>query len=263
MKETTIDLWWTLPHAAETSWNMVIFESTNKTSKTNASLNCRQIWLDCEQQPKNAKPGLLWWKFNMEPNTRIVKHFLIFPTVICTNWYDKQFKSYEILNISQAVVSLCWLTGTTWETAFLTTEALSSQKTCNTKLVGNFLKFPFITRMLKSVKQRRSYSCWNTVHKWKNLEYRFWFGLTTISQNSADWIRCRIRRNVQCKSDREFWDLSIKHKYALIRPTVQQLRSLQFGGAAELSFGQTAAYRAIWTLDQRKMKLKILQKPNL
>jgi hypothetical protein len=42
----------------------------------------------------------------MEPNTRVVEHFLIFPTVICTPQYDKRSKSYEFLSISQAAVSL-------------------------------------------------------------------------------------------------------------------------------------------------------------
>jgi hypothetical protein len=49
----------------------------------------------------------------------------------------------------------------------------------------------------------------------------------TISQNSADWIQYRIKRNIQCKSDREFGDLSRKYKYTLIRPTVQELQSLE------------------------------------
>jgi hypothetical protein len=41
-----------------------------------------------------------------------------------------------------------------------------SQKTSNTKLVANFCHFPFITHIIKSNKQRRSYDHWNTVHKW-------------------------------------------------------------------------------------------------
>jgi hypothetical protein len=88
--------------------------------------------------------------------------------------------------------------------ALLSTEALSSPKTSNTKLVVNFLPFPVITHMLKSDKQRNSYDGWNLVHKWKNLKYSFRIGLMTISQNSADWIRCRILRNAQYKSDIEF-----------------------------------------------------------
>jgi hypothetical protein len=100
--------------------------------------------------------------------------------------------------------------------------------------------------MLKSDKQGRSYDHWNIAHKWKNLGYRFWFGLTTISQNFADWIRCRIRRNVQYKSDREFWDPSRKHNYALIRPTVQKLWSLKFVGG--VSSGQIKLSRQLWTL---------------
>jgi hypothetical protein len=128
----------------------------------------------------------------------------------------------------------------------LTTEALSSQKTCNTKLIVNILNFPFITHILKSDKQRRSYDHWNTVHKWKNLDYRFWLWLTTISQNSANWIRCRIKRNVKCKSDIEFWYLSIKYKYALIRPTVQELHSLEVGEG--VSSWQIKLSGQFWTL---------------
>jgi hypothetical protein len=74
----------------------------------------------------------------------------------------------------------------------------------------------------------------------------FWFGLTTIPQNSANWMWCRIRINVQCRSDREFWDLFRKHKYTLIRPTVQELWSLKFGGGA--SSGQIELSGQIWTL---------------
>jgi hypothetical protein len=58
----------------------------------------------------------------------------------------------------------------------------------------------------------------------------------TIMQNSANWIRCRIRINVQCESDREFGDLFRKHKYTLIQPTVQVLLSLKIGG--DVSSGQ-------------------------
>jgi hypothetical protein len=35
--------------------------------------------------------------------------------VIYTPSYDKRSKSYDFFNISQAAVSLCWQTGTTWE----------------------------------------------------------------------------------------------------------------------------------------------------
>jgi hypothetical protein len=58
------------------------------------------------------------------------------------------------------------------KTVFLTTEALSSQKTCNIKLILNFLNLPVITHMLKSDKQGRSYDRWNKMQKWRNLEYR-------------------------------------------------------------------------------------------
>jgi hypothetical protein len=165
--------------------------------------------------------------------------------------YAKRFRSYEFLNISQAAVSLCWHTEPPGKTAILTTEVLSSQKTCNTKLIVNFLHFPFVTHMLKSNKQGRSYDHWNTTHKWKNLGYKFWFGLTMISQNSADWIRCRIRRNVQYKSDRKFWDLSRKHKDTLIWPTVQELWSLQVGSVT----------RNFWFLDRSAVCTNLNFKP--
>jgi hypothetical protein len=46
------------------------------------------------------------------------------------------------------------------------------------------------------------------------------FLLMTISQNSADWDWYRIKKSAQYESDREFWALSIKHKYTPIRPTM-------------------------------------------
>jgi hypothetical protein len=67
-----------------------------------------------------------------------------------------------------------------------------------------------------------------------------------ISQNSADWIRCRIRRNVQCKRDKEFLDLSRKYKYTLIRPTAQELGSLKVGEG--VSSGQIELFGQLWTL---------------
>jgi hypothetical protein len=166
--------------------------------------------------------------------------------VIYRSQYGKRFRSYEFLNNIPAAVSLCWQTEPSGKTAFLNTETLSYPKTCNTKLIVNFLSFPFITRMLKCDKQRTSYDRWNTAHKWKNPEYNFWFRLTTISQNSANWIRGKIMRNVQCKSDRKFWDLSRKHKDTLIWPTVQELSSLKFGGG--VSSGQIKLSEQIWTL---------------
>jgi hypothetical protein len=84
------------------------------------------------------------------------------------------------------------------------------------------------------------------MQKWRNLAYRFWFRPTTISQNFAEWSWCRIRGKVQWKSDREFCDLSRKNKYACIRPTVQELRSLEFGEG--VSSGQIKLYTQIWTL---------------
>jgi hypothetical protein len=115
------------------------------------------------------------------------------------------------------------------KTAFSTIETSSLQKTCNRKLVVNFLHFPSITHRSKSDRQRRSYDCWNAGYTWKNLEYRFWFGLMTISQNSTDGVWYRIRKNTQYENDREFWDLFKKHKYTPILPTVQELWSLQVG----------------------------------
>jgi hypothetical protein len=50
-----------------------------------------------------------------EPNTIVIEDSFLFPTVIYMPWYDKQFKSYEFWNISQAAISLCWQSGTTWE----------------------------------------------------------------------------------------------------------------------------------------------------
>jgi hypothetical protein len=133
---------------------------------------------------------------DLDLNRKDIENFLILRTVISTPRYDKQFWRYDF-----------WSWPGCWDSRLIRFERsenfkllslvqVKSQKTCNTKLVVNFLHFPVIIRMLKSDKQGRSYNRWNTVHKWKNLEYRLGFGLTTISKNSADWILCKIRRNV-------------------------------------------------------------------
>jgi hypothetical protein len=49
----------------------------------------------------------------------------------------------------------------------LTPKLIQSQKYSNTKLVANFLRFPTVTHMPKSVEQNRSYACRNTVHMQK------------------------------------------------------------------------------------------------
>jgi hypothetical protein len=131
-----------------------------------------------------------------ESNTIVIEDSFLFPTVICTSWYGKWFRSYEFLNISPAAGSLCRQTEPSGKTVFLTTETLSSQNTCNTKLVFNFLNFPVVTRMIKSDKQGQSYECWNTAHEWKNPEYSFWWadddlaklcGLNTVP-NQEEYI---------------------------------------------------------------------------
>jgi hypothetical protein len=133
-------------------------------------LHRRQIWLDCEEQSENSILVLTCLESDWEPNIIVIEDSSLFLTVIYMSWYSKCFRSYEILNLSQTAVSLCWQTEPPGKTAFLTTEALSSQETCNTKLVVSFLHFPVVTRMLKSNKQGQSYDHWNTAHKWKNPE---------------------------------------------------------------------------------------------
>jgi hypothetical protein len=56
------------------------------------------------------------------------------------------------------------------------------------------------------------------------------FSVMKILQNSADGDWFRIKKSAQYGSDREFWVLSRKHKYTLIRPTVQELWPLKVGG---------------------------------
>jgi hypothetical protein len=125
----------------------------------------RQIWLDCKQQSENSILAWTCLESDREPNIIVIEDSFLFLTVIYTSWYSKRFRSYEFLNISQTAVSLCWQNEPPGKTVFLSTEALSSQKTCNTKLIVNFLHFPVITCMLKSDKQGRSYDRWNTAYK--------------------------------------------------------------------------------------------------
>jgi hypothetical protein len=66
-----------------------------------------QICLDYKQQSENSILALTCQKSDQEPNAIVIDDSFLFPTVIYTNRYDKRSKSYEFLNISQAVVSLC------------------------------------------------------------------------------------------------------------------------------------------------------------
>jgi hypothetical protein len=65
----------------------------------------------------------------------------------------------------------------------LTQNPAQSQKTLNSKLVANFLNFPFITQTLKSDKHRRSYDhynlgvllkiyFWTDQATWTNLDFK-------------------------------------------------------------------------------------------
>jgi hypothetical protein len=65
---------------------------------------------------------------------------------------------------------------------------------------------------------------------------------------------------------REFQDLSRKYKYALIRPTVQELRSLQVGVPLEISFQNRLSYLDKFRLyayfqwrTRRAMNTKVLE----
>jgi hypothetical protein len=80
------------------------------------------------------------------------------------------------------------------------------------------------------------------------------FSATTISQNSADWDWYRIKKNAQFGSDGEFWDLSRKHKYTLIRPTVQELWSLKVGGG--VSSRQIELSGQLWTFGPLPNKIR-------
>jgi hypothetical protein len=145
----------------------------------------RQIWLDCEQQSENSILAQTCLEFDREPNTIVIEYSFLFLIVIYTSQYGKRFMSYWF-----------WSWPDDWNSCAEQTWAIwQSQKTSNTKIKDNFLQFPIITHTLKSGKQGRSYDRSNTAHKWKNLEYNFWFGLTTISQDSADRQWYRIRRN--------------------------------------------------------------------
>jgi hypothetical protein len=105
---------------------------------------------------------------DLELNRKYIENFLIFLTVISTSQYDKRFRSYDFLKLTGLIRFEQFESFT-----LLGLVQVQYQKTCNTKLVANFLKFPVIAHMLKSNKQRRSCAHWNTVHKRMNLEYRF------------------------------------------------------------------------------------------
>jgi hypothetical protein len=98
---------------------------------------------------------------------------------------------------------------------------------------------------ISSIEQRQQTKTPKINHDDSKTLTQILFSATTISQNSADWDWYRIRKNTQYRSDREFWDISRKHKYTLIRPTVQELRSLKFREG--VSSGQIELSGQLWT----------------
>jgi hypothetical protein len=150
----------------------------------------RLLHFHADGNKQSEKPELLTQNPTQSQETlnrKLVSRFLRFPTVIYMPSYDKRSRSYDVLNINHAVEIFGLIRFVQSENfKLLSLVQVQSQKTCTTKLVVNFLNFAVITHTLKSDKQRRCYDRWNTMHKWKNLDYRFWFGLMTISQNPAD-----------------------------------------------------------------------------
>jgi hypothetical protein len=68
----------------------------------------RWIWLDCNLQSVSANMGLLCGKSDLEPNTRVVDHFLIFPIVIFMPLYDIRFRSYANFWVGWTAEILLW-----------------------------------------------------------------------------------------------------------------------------------------------------------
>jgi hypothetical protein len=107
------------------------------------------------------KPGLLTQNPTQSHETihrKLVASFLRFQMVIYTPSYDKQSRSYDVLNIDQAAeISRLIRFEQSENFKILSLVQVQSQKTLNTKLLVNVLKFLFITHTLKSDKQRKSY----------------------------------------------------------------------------------------------------------
>jgi hypothetical protein len=110
---------------------------------------------------QSEKPGLLTPYPAQSPKTlniKLISNFLFFPTVIYMPLYDQWFRSYDVLNIDRAAEIYELIRFKQYKNfKLLGLVQVQSQKTSNTKLVVNFLNFPFITHMLKSDKHRRSY----------------------------------------------------------------------------------------------------------
>jgi hypothetical protein len=72
---------------------VAIAKSTKKLQmkKNSAPMLNQTLWAELV----SANLGQLWWKSVLEPNTGVVEHFLIFPTVIFMPWYNKLFGSYD------------------------------------------------------------------------------------------------------------------------------------------------------------------------
>jgi hypothetical protein len=90
---TTMDINWT----PSMSMNTVASghgQSANKTINKNVGTDVESDLTMSNSQ--KVKLELLWGKSDHEPNIRVVEHFLIFPTVICTPWYGQWFRRYDV-----------------------------------------------------------------------------------------------------------------------------------------------------------------------
>jgi hypothetical protein len=74
---------------------------------------------DLTGKQRSGIPNLgLWLESGIDPNTRVLEHFLIFPTVIYMPWYEQRFRSYDFWKFNRvaeiSVLSKNWVIWETW-----------------------------------------------------------------------------------------------------------------------------------------------------
>jgi hypothetical protein len=146
----------------------------------------RLLHFRADRIEQSEEPGLLTQNPTQSQkslNRKLVYRFLLFPMIISMPSYDKQSRSYDVLNIDRAnEISGLIRFEQSENFKLLGLVQVQSQKTSNTKHVINFLNFPFITDTVKSNQRRRSYNhCklavllkihfWTDQATWANLDF--------------------------------------------------------------------------------------------
>jgi hypothetical protein len=217
----------------EITWRVGILESGKKTSKQKF-WHRRQIWLDYNWRPENSILVLTCLESDQEFNTIVIDDSFLFPTVICTSWYEKRFRSYSIFERQPGCCVFALTELNNLRNLLLTQNPAPSLKTLNRKIISNFLYFPTVIYTPSYDQRFGSYDFWNSTRSLKFCS----------EQIQAFWEFCNhdsnskvILGNFHFQHHSWLSHLSGGYPCVSIWLMVQKLRSFKVIGATRNSYG--------------------------